>query len=66
MTLQWKSLNSIMSKKKSLYLKKKKKITGIVVLSISVILLAFGLMTGGFVDVLSKATIICLECIGIG
>ncbi|MCR5627966.1 MAG: hypothetical protein K6F99_11640 [Lachnospiraceae bacterium] len=47
-------------------LKKKEKIIRIIVLSVSVILLALGLMTGGFVDVLSKASVICLECIGIG
>lgn len=32
----------------------------------SLFLLIFGLAEGGFQDVMNKATLICLECIGIG
>ncbi len=31
-----------------------------------VFLLSFGLMQGGFDDVMRKATLLCLECMGIG
>ena len=38
----------------------------IVLLIIALALMVSGLMLGGFMDVLSKAVMICMECIGIG
>ncbi len=32
----------------------------------AVVMIAYGLYAGGFKDVLSRAVMICLECVGIG
>lgn len=32
----------------------------------AIIMIAYGLNAGGFKDVLSRAVMICLECVGIG
>ncbi len=32
----------------------------------AVVMIAYGLNAGGFKDVLSRAVMICLECVGIG
>ncbi len=37
-----------------------------VLLALAFFLIVFGLMRGGFQDVMNKATLICLECMGIG
>ena len=38
----------------------------IVVLIMAIVLLAAGIIDGGYSDVMNKATRICYECIGIG
>ena len=37
-----------------------------IILVAAVILIAAGLLDGGYRDVMSKAVMICMECIGIG
>lgn len=37
-----------------------------IVLGIGAVLTFFGLLDGGFADVLHKAMLICYECMGIG
>ncbi len=49
------------------YMKERKKwILWGVLLTVALFLIVFGLVRGGFQDVMNKATLICLECIGIG
>ncbi len=36
------------------------------ILAISIVLLGVGIFTNGFTDVWGKATMICMECIGLG
>jgi len=47
-------------------LKKMKKKISVMLLIAGVVLIIAGAMQGDYHDTLSKATIICLECIGIG
>lgn len=37
-----------------------------IVLGIGAVLMIYGLLDGGFADVLHKAMLICYECMGIG
>ncbi|MBQ1547172.1 MAG: hypothetical protein IIZ61_02155 [Lachnospiraceae bacterium] len=42
------------------------KTTRWILLSAAVIMIVMGLLDNGFTDVLSKAVMICMECIGLG
>ncbi len=37
-----------------------------VLLAVAVAMIALGIMSGGMMDVFSRAVMICLECVGIG
>jgi len=43
-----------------------KKIVSYAFLALALLLVAIGVVQGGFLDTLQRATLICLECIGIG
>lgn len=45
---------------------KKSLIIKVVIITVAIISLIFGLLIGGFADVLTKAVNICTECIGLG
>ncbi|MBQ8951365.1 MAG: hypothetical protein IJ065_09500 [Eubacterium sp.] len=44
----------------------KKTVIRCIILVVALVLIIYGLMSGGFRDVMSKAIRICYECIGIG
>jgi len=44
----------------------KKKIVSHVLLVLAVVFVIVGIAQGGYLDTLQRATVICLECIGIG
>ena len=43
-----------------------RKIVSYVFLALAFILISVGVVQSGFLDTLQRATLICLECIGIG
>ncbi len=45
---------------------KRVKISRFVILGVAIVIIIFGFITGGYVDVLTKAVNICTECIGLG
>ena len=45
---------------------RKKKIVGYAIFALALLTLIVGVVQGGYLDTLQRATVICLECIGIG
>ncbi len=43
-----------------------KKIISCVIFGLAVAMIAYGVMSGGLRDVWARASMVCLECIGIG